>query len=49
MHSFLNFYHCSDDAYLDNFTVTVSPSTGVNKTMCGDEIWSTTVSNVSIL
>ena len=38
----------SDDAYLDNFTVTVSPSTGVNKTVCGGEIWRTIVSNVSI-
>ena len=33
----------SDNAYLDNYMLLISPAVGVNNTMCGREPWSKTV------
>ena len=38
-----------DNAYLENFNITVTPAMNLNKARCGDEAWSTNVLNVSIL
>ena len=42
----INQYTCIDVAYLDNFTVIVSPARGVDS-RCGNESWSATVPRVS--